>query len=85
MDERRLDGNAAAGILAEVFATEISAAVGICDGCGAAEAIGAVHLYRGAGLVLRCPHCDTALIRVVVAPHRTFIDVRGLRSLEVAV
>lgn len=83
MDALRLDGNAAAGVLAEIFAVDMTSAVGTCDGCGAEDALGAVHVYRGAGLVLRCPHCDTALIRIVESESRAWIDLRGVRSLEV--
>ena len=83
MDTLRLDGNAAAGVLAEVFAAEMTTAVGTCDGCGATDAVGAVHVYRGAGLVLRCPHCNGVLMRVVESESRVWIDLRGLRSLEV--
>lgn len=84
MDALRLDGNAAAGVLAQVFAADVTAAIGTCDGCGASDAVGAVHVYRGAGLVLRCPHCDAVLIRIVESETRTWIDLRGLRSLELS-
>jgi len=82
MDALRLDGNAAAGLLREVFATEVTAATGTCDGCRAVEAVGAVHVYRAAGTVLRCPHCDAILMKVVTDGARFWIDVRGLRTLE---
>jgi hypothetical protein len=82
MDELRLDGNAAAGLLGEVFAAEVTTAVGTCDGCGATDELGAVHVYRGAGVVLRCPHCDSVLIRVVESETRVWVDLRGLRSFE---
>ncbi len=83
MDALRLDGNAAAGLLTGVFATEVTTAVETCETCGRSEPVGAVHVYRGAGIVLRCPHCDSVLMRVVVAGARTWVDLRGLRSLEV--
>jgi hypothetical protein len=83
MDEMRLDGNAAAGILQEVFATEVTTAVGTCGGCGAVDAIGAVHVYMAAGVVLRCPHCDRVLMRIVQGRERVWLDLSGLRSLEV--
>src|SRR5918994_7615192 len=44
-DEMRLDGNAAAGILRQVFAVEMTEAIGTCEGCGKAEAVGALLLY----------------------------------------
>jgi hypothetical protein len=83
MENLRLDGNAAAGVLAEVFAVDVTAAVGTCDACGAADHVGAVHVYRAAGLVLRCRSCDAVLMRVVEGPGRMWVDLRGLRSLEV--
>jgi Family of unknown function (DUF6510) len=83
VDSLRLDGNAAAGLLYEVFGTEVTVARGTCDGCGTVEAVGAVHLYRSAGTVLRCPQCDAVLMLIVEGPGRVWIDLRGLRSLEV--
>lgn len=83
MDARRLDGNAAAGILQEVFAAEVTTVVGTCSGCGARDAVGAVHVYMAAGIVLRCPHCDNVLMRIVDGGTRLWIDLGGLRSLEV--
>ena len=70
MDALMLDGNAAAGLLQEVFADEMTTAVGTCDNCGASEAVGAVHLYRGAGIVLRCPQQPGA----VASPARDRVD-----------
>ena len=63
MDALKLDGNAAAGLLQEVFTAEITTARGMCAGCGAVEPVGAVSLYSGAGMVLRCPHCDAVLVK----------------------
>ena len=83
MDALKLDGNAAAGILQEVFAAEVTTATGTCDNCGAVEAVGAVVVYaRGPGTVLRCPHCDGVLMKVVAAGGRLWVDLRGLRTLE---
>ena len=41
----RLDGNAVAGLLGEVFAAEMTSALETCDGCGATHALGAVHRF----------------------------------------
>jgi hypothetical protein len=35
-------------------------------------------------MVLRCPHCDAALIRIVSSETRVWLDLKGLRSLEVS-
>ena len=44
-----LDGNALAGLLEELFATELTDAPRSCGSCGAIRAVGAHRLYRGAG------------------------------------
>jgi uncharacterized protein DUF6510 len=85
MDPLMLDGNAVAGLLQEVFAVEMTTAIGTCNGCGAAEPVGAVRVYQGAGIVLRCPHCDDALLKIVKDETRLWIDFRGLRTLRITV
>ena len=85
MDELMLDGNAIAGLLQEVFAVEMTTAVGTCGGCGAAGPAGAVHVYRGAGIVLRRPRCNNMLAKIVKNDSRVWIDFQGIRTLEVAV
>jgi hypothetical protein len=62
----RLDGNAAGGALREVFAPEMTSALATCTGCGTARPVGALLEYgHGMGVVLRCPGCDTAMLRIV--------------------
>jgi Family of unknown function (DUF6510) len=85
MDALKLDGNAAAGLLQEIFAVEITAALGTCDRCGAVDAVGAVSMYAAAGTVLRCPHCDAVLMKLVTDGDRVWVDLRGVRSLELRV
>jgi hypothetical protein len=85
MDELMLDGNAIAGLLQEVFAAEMTTAVGTCGNCAAAGPVGAAHLYRGAGIVLRCSHCDNVLAKIVKNDSRVWIDLTGIRTLEVTV
>jgi Family of unknown function (DUF6510) len=85
MDELMLDGNAVAGMLQEVFAVEMTTALGTCASCGATEAVGAIHVFRGAGYVLRCPHCDTALVTLVRAEERMWLGFPGVRTLELPV
>lgn len=82
MEKLRLDGNAAAGILQEVFVAEVTTAIGTCAGCGAVEAVGAVHVYNAAGTVLRCPHCEAVLMKLVTDGTRIWIDIGGVRTLE---
>jgi Family of unknown function (DUF6510) len=82
MDALTLDGNAVAGLLQEVFAVEMTTAVGSCGNCGAAEPIGAVRVYRGAGVVLRCRHCDNTLAKIVRSETRLWVDFPGVRALQ---
>jgi Zn finger protein HypA/HybF involved in hydrogenase expression len=85
MDSLMLDGNAVAGLLQEVFAVEMTTALGTCGNCAATEPLGAVHVFQGAGIVMRCPHCDNPVVTIVKGDKRVWISLRGLRLLELAV
>ena len=85
MDELMLDGNAVAGLLQEVFAVEMTTATGTCNACGATDAVGALHVFRGAGVVMRCPHCENALLTIVEDRPRVWIGFAGVRTLQVTV
>jgi Family of unknown function (DUF6510) len=85
MDALMLDGNAIAGLLREVFAVEMTTAIGTCGNCGATEPIGAVRVFRGAGVVMRCPQCDNALVTIVKDDTRVWIGFPGVRTLQVTV
>jgi hypothetical protein len=80
----RLDGNAAAGLLADLFAFDITTAQAVCSGCGARGAVANLTLYGfEMGAILRCPGCDTAVIRVAQTPGGFWLDFRGTRVLHV--
>ena len=84
MNDRTLDGNALGGLLEDVFACEITTARGSCDGCGAQRAIAALRVYADApGVVVRCPDCDAVLLRFARDGERLWLDMRGLRVLQV--
>ena len=80
--ETWLDGNGVAGLLTEVFGTELTAVLRACGSCGTEAAIGAHRAYRGAGVVLRCPGCGDVAIRIVQLPDRNVVLVRGSWSAE---
>ena len=81
----RLDGNAAAGLLAEVFGAEMTSALGTCDTCGATNAFGATMFYVHApGSVLRCPNCTAVLMCVVRLPDGLVVDIGGVRRIQMA-
>jgi hypothetical protein len=82
--ENKLDGNAAAGILQAIFPFDMTLVEAICMGCGATNEIGATAVYmHGMGTVVRCPSCDTVLIRVAQIQGRYLLDMRGVRVLEI--
>jgi Family of unknown function (DUF6510) len=78
-----LDGNAAAGLLAEVFTTEATTAVVTCAGCGASGPIGAAVVYASEmGVVVRCAACSEVLIRAAELRERVVVDMRGAASIS---
>jgi hypothetical protein len=83
-EDLKLDGNAAAGLLRDLFAFEVTTARGRCDNCGAIAEVGAVMVYSNApGVVLRCPQCQNVLMRVAANGGRYWLDVRGITWLEI--
>ena len=78
-DVSRLDGNAAAGVLQEIFAVEMTTASCKCEGCGRVSPLGALNLYGGAmGTVLRCPGCETLMLCITSGPKGHYIELRGI-------
>jgi hypothetical protein len=80
----RLDGNAAAGLLGELFARDVTAARATCKSCGAVDSVGALHMYaREMGAVLRCPGCDGVVLRMTRTPTDFWLDASGARSIVI--
>jgi hypothetical protein len=78
-----LDGNAAAGLLREIFAPEPTAAILECCRCGATGAIGSLRLYAAPmGAILRCAHCHNVLMSVVSTPRGRWLEMSGARCLR---
>jgi len=83
-EDLRLDGNAAGGVLREVFAHEMTAAVATCAGCGTMGPLGALLEYgHRMGVVLRCPECDTPVLRIVLTAGLFRLDLSGLQLLTI--
>jgi hypothetical protein len=79
----KLDGNALGGLLGEVFVGEVTVARSTCASCGAVNELGAVAVYMQApGAVARCPGCEAVLLRVVESEGRIWLDLQGVRGLE---
>src|SRR5438270_2869532 len=85
LDSLRTDGNAAAGMLSEIFARDMTAGRAKCAGCGTTRTIGTLHVYsHGMGMVVRCPGCDGVILRLVRTPTKFWLDARGAVSIVVA-
>jgi hypothetical protein len=85
MDETdlRLDGNALAGMLAELFGFEMTAERGGCAACGAVNQLGAMLVYaHGMGAVACCPGCGQSVLRISRGEGRWWLDLRGLAWLQ---
>jgi len=80
----RMDGNVAAGLLTEIFAFDATTARTVCAGCGAVAPVGSLAAYAlEMGAILRCPGCDTALIRIARLGTGYGLDLRGTSVLRV--
>jgi len=80
-----LDGNAAAGLLAEIFTMEATTAIVTCAGCGASGPLGAAVAYvTEMGTVVRCANCDEPLIRAAEIRDRVVFDMRGTATMTLA-
>lgn len=80
----RLDGNAAGGVLREVFTHEMTAALATCAGCGAAGPVGVLLEYgRDMGIVLRCPTCEAPVLRIARTPGRLCLDLSGVLMMTI--
>jgi len=78
-----LDGNAAAGLLQDIFVPEITTAQIQCAACGCAAAVGSLRMYAAPmGAVLRCAHCDGVLMRAVHTPVGRWLEMSGARYLR---
>ena len=78
-----LDGNAAAGLLQEIFGREMTVAVATCASCGAVAAIGESGLYAGGpGTVIRCRSCEGVLVVITQVRGRYCVDLMGIRALD---
>ena len=84
-NDLRLDGNAAGGLLNEIFPFEMTAAEATCAGCGIARPIAALLLYQHRmGATLRCAACDTALMRITHVRGCYRLDLSGVTYLRIA-
>jgi len=83
-DTLTLDANAAAGMLMEIFGTEMTVARHCCTYCGNHAQIGTLRAYmRAPGLVLRCSVCTQVVLRVMRREDGSYlVDARGAAFIQ---
>jgi hypothetical protein len=82
-ESRVLDGNALGGLMNELFGVELTAAPCTCGGCGARAELARLDVYVDCpGVVVRCHSCSQVLITIVRGPERSWVDLSGMRCLE---
>ena len=85
-NDLRLDGNAVAGLLAEVFTFEATTAVVRCASCGNDGTVGSAAVYAQApGVVVRCGSCSEVLMRFTEIRDRVVVDLRGAATISLSV
>lgn len=82
--ELMLDGNAAAGLLEELFGRDMTMSLSRCATCGEQGELATSHAYvKAPGFVLRCKICDAVMLRIVSTPEAYFVDARGMTNLRI--
>jgi len=85
VDNDALDANAVAGMLAEIFGTEMTAVASRCAHCGNRAQLGTLRAYglRGPGVVLRCSTCTQVVMRIMRRADGSFlVDAQGAAYLR---
>ncbi len=79
-----LDGNAAAGLLEELFGRDMTMSLSHCAHCGNQGALATSHAYvQAPGFILRCAICEAVMLRIVSTPDAYFVDARGMTNLRI--
>lgn len=83
--EVMLDGNAAAGLLASIFAFDVTMAIVTCASCYKSGPVAELRLYgTAAAAVLRCARCETVNMRILEIDTMFKIDLSGVARLDIA-
>jgi hypothetical protein len=77
-----LDGNAIAGLLQDVFDSDMTTATGTCGTCGAASVVAELVVYLQApGTVVRCPVCGNIMMVFVRRQAMMCVDLSGVADM----
>jgi hypothetical protein len=84
--ENRVDGNALAGPLTEVFAVDVTTAGVTCVACRRQQTLAALEVYAsGPGFTARCVGCHDVMLRVARTRNDLYLDLRGTVSLRLTI
>jgi hypothetical protein len=79
----RLDGNAIAGELFDVFGEEMTTATATCASCGSGRPLGELVVYLPApGVVGRCGSCENVMMVIVEIRGVRCVDLLGIAAME---
>ena len=79
----RLDGNAIAGELFDVFGDEMTTASATCASCGSTRPLGELAVYLPApGVVARCGSSENVMTMIVEIRGVRCVDLQGIAALE---
>ena len=82
---RYLDGNTLGGLLADLFAPDLTAATVTCAHCGREGPLAAYQVYPDApALVVRCPGCTGVVMRCADDRRGLSFEMTGVRLVTVA-
>lgn len=73
-----LDGNAVAGMLHDIFSSEMTTSLTECVNCGRQGEFGSLLAFTQApGIVLCCQTCEHIVLRIVKTSQAVYLDARG--------
>jgi uncharacterized protein DUF6510 len=79
----RLDGNAIAGQLVDIFGEDMTTASGTCSICGSTRPLGELAVYLQApGVVARCSSCDNVMMVIVQIRGVRCVDLQGIAAVR---
>ena len=84
-DALTLDANAVAGLLMEIFGTEMTATMSRCTHCGNRGQVGSLRAYTQApGVVLSCSICTEVVMRIMRRADGSYlVDARGAAYIRI--
>ena len=82
MDDLHTDANHIAALLEQALGPAATSMPRRCQSCREVGPLAAHRLYRGAGLVARCPHCGDLAVKVALLGERVMVEWRGTYELR---